>query len=194
MSVVKNFFLVLIYFSENPKNCQKMTSKFQPGLILKNQEKWLHMADEIYRLGGFVPKVALDAFKAGTLDLSSKEFMNLQAKKVIFNKRIYKSWEHLKNTIIPNYASIQENLEEVEKEINILLDFECVKEVDAFSEENVISPIHFIKNLQADGSVKNRLVYHDKKNFMYWGLYFREIEIKIFVLFYFLFYWLANKN
>ena len=148
-----------------------MSAPFQPGLALNNQEKWLFMAKEVYRLGGFVPKVALDAFQAKEIDLNSREFMNPKAEKIVFNKKSYRDWEQLKNAKIPNYGSITENLEETEKEIDILLEFGCIKEEKEFDDDSIISPIHFIKNRQADGSYKNRLVFHDKKNYRYWGFF-----------------------
>ena len=128
------------------------------------------MANEVIRMGGYVEKAALDAFKEGALDLRSKEFMNTEAKNVIFNHRKYDSWEALKAAKIPNYMSVMENLDEVESEIESLLDYGMVREIKKFDDEHVISPIHFIKSTQADGNVKSRLVFHDKANFMYaWG-------------------------
>ena len=125
------------------------------------------MANEVIRMGGYVEKAALDAFEEGALNLRSKEFMNIEAKNVIFNHKKYESWEALKAAKIPNYMSIVENLDEVEGEIEALLEFGMVREIEEFDDEHVISPIHYIKSIQADGKVKSRLVFHDKANFMY---------------------------
>ena len=117
-------------------------------------------------MGGYVEKAALDAFRDGALDLRSKEFMNPEAKNVIFNHRAYDSWQALKIAKIPNYMSVMENLDEVEKELDALLEFGMIQEIQKFDEEHVVSPIHYIKTVQADGNTKARLVYHDKANFM----------------------------
>ena len=136
-------------------------AKFQPGKVLEQKQQWLFMANEVIRMGGYVEKAALDAFREGALDLRSREFMNPEAKNVIFNHRKYDSWKDLKTAKIPNYMSVMENLDEVEKEIDALLDYGMVREIKKFDEEHVVSPIHYIKTVQADGKIKARLVHHD---------------------------------
>ena len=142
-------------------------SSFTPGQLLLQKEKWQELAAEVYRMGGVVEKVALDAFEAGELNLRSANFMNFNAKSITFNNRKYSSWEALKKAKIPNYGSIAENREEVEKEVNNLAALKVVQEVGDFDQEHVISPIHWIKAKQPDGSVKVRLVHHDKHNVFY---------------------------
>ena len=143
------------------------TSRFTPGRLLLQKEKWLELAAEVYRLGGVVEKVALEAFEAGEVNMRSTHFMNFKAKDITFNNYKYSSWEALKNAKIPNYGSVKENLEDVEKEVNNLVALDMVDEVQEFDDEHVVSPIHWIKNVQPDGSTKVRLVHHDKNNVFY---------------------------
>ena len=142
-------------------------TRFTPGILLEQKSKWLEIAEELYRLGGVVEKVALDAFQSGEIDLRSKEFMNMNTKNITFNNRKYSSWEALKNEKIDNYGSVLENLDEVGAELENLKNIGVVREVKKFDSEHVVSPIHWIKNIQPDGSVKVRLVHHDKSNCFY---------------------------
>ena len=142
-------------------------TRFTPGTLLSQKSKWLEIAEELYRLGGVAEKVALDAFECGEIDLRSKEFMNMNSKNIVFNNRKYSSWLALKNEKIENYGSVTENLADVERELNNLKDLGVVREVEKFDQEHVVSPIHWIKNTQPDGSVKVRLVHHDKGNCFY---------------------------
>ena len=118
-------------------------------------------------MGGVVEKVALEAFEKGEINMRSSEFMNFKAKNITFNNRKYSSWEELKNAKIPNYGSVIENKEEVEREINNLQATGMVAEIEEFDDEHVVSPIHWIKATQPDGSIKVRLVHHDKNNVFY---------------------------
>ena len=111
-----------------------------------------------------------DAIESGCFNMRHKSFTNEKAKNITFQGKKFSSRKELLDYDFPNNKSIQDNIEEVWNKILELERSGAVKgisEEDAYSPGSIISPILWIEQEKEDGSLKKRLVHHDRLNYQY---------------------------
>ena len=143
---------------------------FSAGKILSNLQKWQAAIEQVEKSGGHVPEVLLDAVKTGEFDLRHSSFTNSNAKNVIFRGQKFSSKEKLLSLDLRNSSSIQKNLGDVLDEIKSLEEYNALREIDeatAFEEGSILSPILWVSQQKEDGSIKHRLIHHDRLNYTY---------------------------
>ena len=145
-------------------------SEFEAGGLLKNKKAWNLLKNEADQFYGGLPPVLSDAIDTGSFDVRHRSFTNENAKNIKFQGIKYASKQDLLDEDFPNSNSVDNNIKEVTKKIQELQKSKAVTEIseeEARSPGSILSPILWIEQEKEDGSMKKRLVHHDRLNYQY---------------------------